>query len=83
MFQSNSSTLTGKGPATLSRIAHIPRNIVFLFQKLNNGCLGDREVSNSDQLFFSASAIMPLEMSTSSLSFRSSELSQPSEVFSS
>jgi len=34
------------------------------------------EVSNSDQLFHPAWAIMMLETSTSSLSFRSSELSQ-------
>jgi hypothetical protein len=41
------------------------------------------KVSNSGQLFFRAQVIMILETSTSSLSFRSSELSQPSEVLSS
>ena len=35
------------------------------------------EVSNLDQLFLPDGAIMMLETSTSSLSFRSSELSQP------
>jgi hypothetical protein len=34
------------------------------------------ELSNSDQLFVTLALIMVLEMSTSSLSFRSSELSQ-------
>jgi hypothetical protein len=34
------------------------------------------ELSNSDQLFVHLALIMVLEMSTSSLSFRSSELSQ-------
>ena len=41
------------------------------------------EVSYSDQLLFSARAMMTLEVSTSSLSFRSSGLSQLSEAFSS
>ncbi len=35
------------------------------------------QVSNSDQLLLGAWAIIVLETSTSSLSFRSSELSQP------
>jgi hypothetical protein len=41
------------------------------------------EVSNSEQLLSGACAIMGLETSTSSLSFRFSELSQLSEVLSS
>jgi len=68
----------------LCRIAHILR-------KLFNRHLVDRptlpwrktEVSNSDQLLSAAWTMMMLETSTSSLSFRSSELSQPSEVISS
>jgi len=35
------------------------------------------KVSNSDQLFFESSAIMMAELSIPSVSFRSSELSQP------
>jgi uncharacterized protein YfaA (DUF2138 family) len=43
----------------------------------NFGVATKAEVSNSDQLLSDAWAIMTLETSTSSLSFRSSELSQP------
>jgi hypothetical protein len=46
-------------------------------------CLGhNTEVSNLEQLFSCTWAIMALETSTSSLSFRSSELSQPILKFS-
>ena len=41
------------------------------------------QVSNTDHLFWRDALIMILETSTSSLSFRSSELSQLSEVVSS
>jgi hypothetical protein len=38
------------------------------------------DLSNSDQLMSAREPIMKVEMSTPSLSFRSTELSQPSEV---
>jgi hypothetical protein len=44
---------------------------------------GKTKVSNSGHLLLRTWAIMTLETSISSLSFRSSELSQPSEVLSS
>jgi hypothetical protein len=65
-------------------IAHNPTELRVALTKLGELRFfdGEMEVSNSEQLLFRVSAIIPLETRTSSLSFRSSELSQPSEVFS-
>jgi hypothetical protein len=76
--------MTGQGQSMLCRIDHFE-------ETLNNRPGVDRrislcdapEVSNSGQLLSDACAIIGLEMSTSSLSFRFSELSQLSEILSS
>jgi len=68
----------------LCRIAHILRKTFNWHRVDRRTCLGEKtEVSNSDQLSSAGWTMMMLETSISSLSFRSSELSQPSEVISS
>jgi hypothetical protein len=61
----------------LCRIAHNPPEISWHHEtRRNSGFDSQTDVSNSDQLLFRGRAIMMAETSTSSLSFRSSELSQ-------
>ncbi len=70
--------MTEPSSAILCRIAHIAREISLSADVLKFELLGRKpKVSNSDQLFFLGGAIIKVETSTSSLSFRSSELSQP------
>ena len=55
----------------------LPRRLSDGIVKVDHVCFDAKTgVSNSDQLFFPAWAIMMLETSITSLSFRSSELSQ-------
>jgi len=62
----------------LCRIAHIrPKGCSFATVPIPHRPFVTADVSNLDQLFFTSGAIMMVETSTSSLSFRSSELSQP------
>jgi len=65
----------------LSRIAH--SHEIFHWRYAIGSSAPAGEVSNLDQLIFRFCLIMDQETSTSSLSFRSSELSQLSEAFSS
>ena len=64
--------------AILCKIAQITRDQSDRIPSVSRPEFGrELKVSNSDQLLFRAWVIMMSEMSHSSLSFRSSELSQP------
>ena len=64
--------------AILCKIAQLTQKLSVLMVTVSRSGFGCApKVSNSDQLLFQAWAIIKPETSTSSLSFRSSELSQP------
>ncbi len=69
--------MTPPGSTILCQIAHILPRLAGSHEYAFSVSLVTAEVSNLDQLFFTGGAIMMVETSTSSLFFRSSELSQP------
>ena len=79
----NQSIMTGQGGRCCAGLITLKENSQPTRCSSTISFCDEPEVSNSEQLLSDACAIMALETSTSSLSFRFSELSQLSEILSS
>src|ERR1700733_6389425 len=81
LSRSQQSILTGRSEPRCARLLTLPENLFASLRARRRYIDCNRKVSNSDQLLFIQIGDHNWETSTTSLSFRSSELSQPSEVF--